>query len=187
MTDRCRFCRLFAISVCAFAALLGGLATVFGGDNAASLLVDSVVRSLSPAAVGSALLLALVMWAHPLPLAALAGELRRILRRALMLALPGYLVAALIAVVAGIVVVVALGRAPVSLQKSFATLRGRDFGLGFVNTACDAGLIVFLAQRYLVRMQAGRMSLPAKLVMVLTVSVPLRATVALLLSLLLPS
>src|SRR5690348_6244757 len=62
--DRCRFCRLFAISVSAFAALAGAATTLqfmlsvsaklAGREYASFVLALSVARSLSPAAVGSA-------------------------------------------------------------------------------------------------------------------------------------
>ena len=60
----------------------------------------------------------------------------------------------------------------------------RDLATGVLGALLDAALIVFLAWRYLARLQ-GRMSLPAKLIAVVTVTVGLRATVGLVLSTLL--
>jgi hypothetical protein len=195
--DPCRFCRLFAISVSAFAALAGfattlqfllSVGTKFGGREYASfVLALSVARSLAPAAVGSALLLALVLWAHPLAPQVVVADTQRILRRASALALPGYFAAAAVALACGFAVALAFGQPPSVFETGFGVLAWGDVAVGLASTALDAALVVFLAWRFLGRLQAGRSSLPAKLILVLTVTVPLRATVALLFSMFLPS
>jgi hypothetical protein len=195
--DACRFCRLFAISVSTFAALAGALTTLqfllsvgtkFGGREYASFaLVLNVARSLAPAAVGSALALALVLWAHPLSASEVAAELRRILLRGLAIAVPSYLAAGAIAIAGGFLVATAFRQTPSVFGQGFGVVGWADLAVGLVSTALDAALIAFLAWRFLARLQAGRSSLPAKLILVLTVTVPLRATVALLFAMVLPS
>ena len=93
--DPCRFCRIYALSVPGFAALLGALMVVPVsmrslrlGEYMAHLLSTSVVRMAAPAASGSALLLALVLWSHPLSALELRADLPKILRRALAVSLP---------------------------------------------------------------------------------------------------
>jgi hypothetical protein len=193
--DPCRFCRLYAIAVVGLAALVGAGTTLqymlsvgerFGGRDYSSLvLVLSVVRSLAPAASGSALLLALVLWAHPLLPSQLQADLRRILTRALVVSGPGYLIGGVVAIAAGFAVASGFGQPWATLKHGFSVVGAADFGVGLLATLVDAALIVFLAWRYLARLQAGRMSLPAKLIVVVTFSVGLRVTVALLLSILL--
>jgi hypothetical protein len=190
--DPCRFCRIYALGLVAFAALIGAgtmlefLLSVgdrYGARAFAGLvLVLNVVRSLAPAASGSALLLALVLWAHPLPPGQLQLDLRRILVRALVVSGPGYLVGVIVAVAGGFAVASSFGLPWATLQPGFGAVGPADFGVGLLATLVDAALIVFLAWRYLDRLQAARMSLPAKLIVVVTVTVGLRATVALILS-----
>ena len=193
--DSCRFCRIYAIALVGFAALVGAGTTLqfmlsvgdrLGGRDCSSLvLVLSVVRSLAPAASGSALLLALVLWAHPLTASQLQADLRRILTRALVVSAPGYAVGGIVAVAAGFAVASGFGQPWANLKRGFGVVGAADFGVGLLATLVDAALIVFLAWRYLARLQAGRMSLPAKLIVVVTFSVGLRVTVALLVSILL--
>ena len=193
--DPCRFCRIYAVGLVAFAVLIGtGTMLQFMlsvGDRYGArafstiVLVLNVVRSLAPAASGSALLLALVLWAHPLPPGELQLDLRRILMRALVVSGPGYLVGGIVAVAAGFAVASSFGLPWATLQLGFGAVGPADFGVGLLATLVDAALIVFLAWRYLARLQAGRMSLPAKLIVVVTFSVGLRVTVALLFSILL--
>ncbi len=190
-TDPCRFCRLYAFAVIAFAALVGVVTTVqfvlsareHFRTYAAQFLFHGTVRSLAPAASGSALLLALVLWAHPLTLRELQADKRRILRRAAVVALPGYLVAALTAVVAGLLVLLGVfGQGGSIVGSGASVVNWRDFWTGGVATAADTLLILFLADRYAVRLQHGGLSLPAKLIIVVTVSVGLRASVGLVLA-----
>jgi ABC-type transporter Mla maintaining outer membrane lipid asymmetry permease subunit MlaE len=188
----CRFCRLYAASVVGFAVPMGAAIAAqffvglnkFGGEEyVPRALILSAVRGTGPAVSGSALLLALVLWAHPLPMAQVLAELRRVLLRGLLASLPGYLVAVVLASAAGFAVAsAAFGQSWGIFRLGFGSVGWRDFGAGLLSTALDAGLGVFLAWRYLARLQGGRMSLPAKLVVVVTVTVGLRATVGLILS-----
>jgi ABC-type transporter Mla maintaining outer membrane lipid asymmetry permease subunit MlaE len=194
--DPCRFCRIFAIAVVAFAALVGAVSTAqmgfglrkFGGyEYVMRVVVLSSVRSLAPGVTGSALLVAFVVWAHPLPLPLLQQDLPRLLKRALLVSLPGYLVAAIIAIGAGLLVAhFALGVPWADGRRAFGFLRWSDAGAGALGTLVDAGLIVFLAWRYLARLQMGRSSLPMKLVLAWTFGTGLRITLGLIVSLLLP-
>jgi len=193
--DPCRFCRIYAIAVVGFAVLIGVGTTLqyllsvgdrFGAsDYSSHVLVLSVVRSLAPAASGSALLLALVLWAHPLAPSQLQADLRRILTRALVVSGPGYAIAGVVAVASGFAVARGFGQPWAKLEHGFGVVGPADFGFGLLITLLDAALIIFLGWRYLARLQAGRMSLPAKLIVVVTFSVGLRATLALLVSILL--
>ena len=186
--DRCRFCKLFALSVLGISALLGLLGSIgFGSERAFQAFAENAVRALAPAAVGSALLLALVLWAQPLTLAGVNAELRRILLRGACVAMPGYVVACSLALLVGGSMSAAFGLPFAGLKTALVSLAGRGLLLGFVSTACDCGLVVVLAWRLAARLHALRASLPAKLVLVLTVTVPLRVTLALMLASLLPS
>jgi hypothetical protein len=189
--DACRFCRLYAASVVGFALPLGaGLALQFmlgltkfgGGEYLSRVLLLSAVRSAAAAVSGSALLLALVLWAHPLSLAEIRSDLRRILVRGLVVSLPGYAAAVGLALGAEFAVAAGFGQPWVVFKVGFDILGWKDVGVGVVATLLDAALIVFLAWRYLERLQAARLSLPAKLIVVVTFSVALRATVGLVLS-----
>jgi hypothetical protein len=194
--DPCRFCRIYAIAVVAFAVLIGagtagqaafGLRKFGGYEYIMRVVALSSVRSLAPGVAGSALLVAFVVWAHPLPVAQVELQLPRFLKRAMLVSVPGYLVAAFVAMAAGLLVVRLCG---VSLTTALAglSLIGRgDWGFGVLAALVDAALIVFLAWRYLPRLQAGRSSLPMKLVLAWTFGTGLRMTVGLLFSLLLPS
>jgi len=151
--------------------------------RAAQFVFHDTLRVLAPATSGSALLLALVLWAHPLSAREVQDDRRRILRRAAAVALPGYLVAAIVGIVVGLSLLIGLfqqGLGILGLGSSVVTWR--DVWTGGTTTAGDTLLILFLAQRYAVRLQAGGMSLPAKLILVVTVTVGLRATVALVLA-----
>jgi hypothetical protein len=190
-TDPCRFCRIYAIAVVAFAALVGLGTTlqfmVTSGpglqSHASQFVFHDSLRSLAPAAGGSALLLALVLWAQPLAVSEVQRERRRILWRAAAVALPGYLVAALTSIIVGLSIL----RGPFE-QKSdvigfaLGIVTWRDFWTGGLTTLGDTLLIIFLAHRYGVRLQVGRLGLPEKLIVVVTVTVGLRATIALVLS-----
>lgn len=171
--DKCRFCRLFAWSLLGFGVLFGALGGPwFAGEQ---VLTANAVRMYAPAAVGSALLLALVLWAQPLSTTQVESDLKRILTRGVLVALPGYLLVSLL--------MLALGLS----SSVFAKLTAPLVALGLVSTAFDAALVVVLAWRYLPKLQLVRASLPAKLALVLTVTVPLRATLALVVSSFLPS
>jgi hypothetical protein len=189
--DPCRFCRLYAICTLAFAAFIGSLTAVLhvlsSGPNlrnyASQYLAHGVMRSSAPAASGSALLLALVLWAHPLSVSKLQADRRRILWRALAASLPAYLLAAAVAILAGLVALLGIfGQSTSVIGFGLGIVTGWDFWYGVQHVAVDTLLIVFLAHRYLVRLQAGRMGLPQKLIAVVAVTVGLRATAALILS-----
>ena len=188
--ESCRFCRIYATAVVGFAALLGGvlvlqfalLSNAKSFDHASVFLSESVVRMTATAASGSALLLALVLWSHPLSAQGLHGSLRRTLRRALLVSLPGYAVALVVSLSAGYLVAVGMGQSWAVFGPGLRVIGWRALGAGALGALLDAGLSVFLAWRYGERIHAGRISLPGKLILVLTVTVPLRATVGLVLS-----
>jgi len=195
--DPCRFCRIYALAVLAFAALVGVVMTLqtgfglgkFGGHEYMMRIVTlSSLRSLAPGVAGSALMIAFVVWAHPLPVARLEAELPRFLKRGMQVSLPGYVVAAAVAIALGFLVCRFAYGVPWSLApKALATAGLADVGAGAFSTLLDAALLVFLASRYLPKLQASRASLPMKLILVWTFGTGLRLTVALLGSMLLPS
>jgi len=195
--DPCRFCRIYALGVAAFAALVGavlvgqmgfGLRKFGGHEYIMRVVALSSVRSVAPGVAGSALLLAFVVWAHPLPAAQLQAELPRFLKRGLLLSLPGYVVAMAIAVGVALVVCHLLFGVPWAAGRvALGSLRPSDWVAGALSTLVDAGLIALLAWRYLPRLQLGRASLPMKLVIAWTFGTGLRMTVGLLLSMFLPA
>jgi hypothetical protein len=126
----------------------------------------SFARATPPAATGSALLLALVLWAQPLTAAALQADLKRMLTRALLVTIPGYVVAAVVSLAIGYAFLHAYGLRRLGVM---------DFVVGAAGALLDGALCVFLAWRFLARLRGARLSLPAKLAVVLTVTVPLRA------------
>lgn len=171
--DPCRFCRVFALAVPPLAVVMGLWTSLQASlDPSAAqkghLVWASLVRATAPAASGSALLLALVLWSHPLRLAALSLDLPRILKRAALVALPGYLVAAGVALLAGMT----FGAGSVVVSRA-------DFALGAAFAALDGAVLLGLGWRFLPRLSVTPLSLPAKLSLALAVTVPLRATVAL--------
>jgi hypothetical protein len=194
--EACRFCRLYAICVAALAVLAGavsaaqttfGLQKFAGREYVALALALNAVRSLAPGVTGSALLLVFVLWAHPLSPQQLHADLPRFLRRALLITLPGYVVAAAVAIGTGLLMCRGVLGVPwSSLRSALRPVSLRDWGMGGVAAMVDAGLIVLLAWRYLPRLQAGRSSLPMKLVLAWTFGTGLRMSVGLMLSLLLP-
>jgi hypothetical protein len=195
--DACRFCRLYALGVAAFAALLGavmavqtgfGLQKLGGHEYIMRVVTLSAVRSLAPGVTGSALLVAFVVWAHPLTASQTQADLPRLLKRGLLISLPGYLLAAL--VVPGVALVVAhfaFGVAWAALGQSLSIITPADWATGALSAYLDAGLIVLLAWRYLLRLQASPSSLPMKLVLAWTFATGLRLTLGVLSALVLPA
>ena len=190
--DPCRFCRLYALSLPPIAVVLGLLLTwqtavlaePQGAATTGAVLV-SLLRSVVPAANGSAILLALVLWAHPLPLPDLYRELPAISKRVGFVCLPGFAVAALLSWAASWSLGVGLLDLP-ARAFSAAALRRADVGFALLATLVDAAVVAFAAWRGLGRLQAARFSLPAKLVLSWTVLFPVRAVVGLVLESVLP-
>jgi ABC-type transporter Mla maintaining outer membrane lipid asymmetry permease subunit MlaE len=193
---RFRFGKLYAIGLGGFATPLGALLALqswlglqkFGGvEYAPRVVFLSAVRSLGPGASGTALLLAFVLWAHRVAPPALAAELPRISRRALLIAIPGYALGTALVLSSGLLACALLG---VPLRVSLASARGvlhpLDFLAGAASACVEALLIVALAWRFLRPLMTARLSLPAKLVIVLTATVPLRAMLGLVVSSFLP-
>jgi hypothetical protein len=196
--DPCRFCRLYALSLLPIAALLGALLTwqtAFALQHSelfmpprqleASEMQVRLLHAVAPAANGSALMIALVLWVHPLAVSVVALELPRVLKRAALVAIPGFLAALL----ASWAVSYPLGVGALDIPaQAFAVsgLRAWNVGFGVVATVADAALVLFAAWRFLPRVQAMRLSLPAKLVLSWTVLFPLRAFVGLVLQANLP-
>jgi hypothetical protein len=195
--EPCRFCRIYAIAVVALAALVGVVTAVqfgwglgkFGGQEYMTrVVVLSALRSLGPGVAGSALLIAFVVWAHPLPATRLELELPRFIWRGALVSAPGYLVATAVSILLGLLVANLAFAVPWGVVgRSVGVVEAQDVGHGLFATALDSGLILVLARRYLPRLQAGRSSLPMKLILAWTFGTGLRLTVGFLGSMLLPS
>jgi hypothetical protein len=92
-------------------------------------------------------------------------------------------VAVLVAAASGFAILLGgFGQGSSVVGLGLGIVRWRDFWIGARGTLLDVVLIILLARRYLVRLQAAGLSLPAKLIAVVTVTVGLRATLALVLS-----
>jgi hypothetical protein len=190
--DPCRFCRLYALSLPPIAVVLGLLLTwqaavlaepgraVAGGSVLVSLL-----RSVAPAANGSAILIALVFWAHPLSPSNIQAELPAISKRVGFVCLPGFLAAVLLSWAASWSFGLGLLELPASVFST-ASLRRVDAGFALLATLADAAVIALCAWRGLSRLQAARFSLPAKLALSWAVLFPVRAVVGLVLESTLP-
>lgn len=170
------------------AAQMGFGLRKFGGYEYIMRIVTlKSVAALAPGVTGSALLVAFIVWAHPLPPLQVQSDLPRLLKRAALVTLPGYAVAATVAIGVGLLVChFAFGVDWGTGRQALAIVRLSDCAFGALAALVDAGLIVFLAWRYLVRLQAGRSSLPMKLVLAWTFGTGLRMTLGLLFSLLVP-
>ncbi len=182
-----RFFRFYAVAVVSLAAVMGAWTSFqFMLDPRGGLqapLVPSLLRATAPAASGTALLLALVWWASPLPARRVQADLRLICGRAALASLAGYPLAVIVALVSGLGLAAGFGAQPYAALRGLVPL---DLAVGAVGAALDTALSLLLAWRFLARLQGSRLSLPAKLVVVLTVTVPLRASVALIFASLLP-
>jgi hypothetical protein len=183
--------------VVAFAALIGavmagqmgfGLRKFGGYEYLMRVVALSSVRSLGPGVAGSALMVAFVVWAHPLSPPQLQTELPRFVKRGMLVTLPGYAAAVAIALGAGLLASRLLFGVPWAAGgAALGFLSPSDWLAGALSALADAGLVALLAWRYLPRLQAGRSSLPMKLVIAWTFGTGLRMTVALLVSMFLPA
>lgn len=180
--DSSSFGRWFAVCIAACATLIGGWTSLqFSLEPGAARSVEPLWRSLvctsAPAASGTALAFALVLWASRRRPAELSAELGRALIRGAAVALPGYLAAAASSLV--------VGAAVVSLSRGTSgspTVALPWLGVGVVATAVDSGLVLGLAFRFLPRLHGSGLSLPGALSVVLAVTVPVRATAGLVVS-----
>jgi hypothetical protein len=189
--DRCRFCKLYARSLAAIAVTLGVVLTVqfgfgltkFGGNEYVWRVVFlSALRSTGPAASGTALLLALLLWAHPLAVTAISAQLPKILKRGLLISAPGAALAVLLILGTSLVTGMTLFDVPVAMFAASASVVGRiDAAAGLLSTLADALLVTLLAWRALIPLQQKGFSLPAKLAIALPVTFVLRSLVGLLL------
>lgn len=181
-----RFWWSYAIGLVVITALLSAVSAFAylaegARRGADSLLLVSLLRSSAPTAAGTALLLAFALWAEALSPASLVQRLDGGLRRALSVALPGYAVA--VGVACGVCFAVATALLPPSADRFgdwLGDVTRRDVVAGLAFTLLDSALIALLARRYAVRLRSTPLSLPAKLIVIVTVTVPLRVTVALL-------
>jgi hypothetical protein len=196
--DRCRFCRLYAFALVPIAVLLGALLTwqtafVLGHSEPllptrpleASEMWVRLLHAVAPASSGSALMIALVLWAHPLAAPAVTLELPHVLKRAALVSIPGFVVAFGVSWAVSYALGVGVLDIP-ALAFSSSGLRAGNVGFGVVATVFDAALVLFAAWRFVPRLQAMRLSLPAKLVLSWTVLFPLRALLGLVLQANLP-
>ncbi|HEX2877837.1 MAG TPA: hypothetical protein VHP33_41595 [Polyangiaceae bacterium] len=164
-----------------------GLGKFGGHEYMMRVVLLSALRSLGPGVAGSALLTAYVVWAAALPRARLEAELPRFLKRGLLVSGPGYVVAAAVAIAGGALVsYFGYGVSGSVVRGSVHVVGAADVGYGLYATLLDTALIVLLASRFLLRLQAGQRSLPMQLIIAWTFVTGLRLTVALLGSMLVP-
>lgn len=183
---------MYALSLPPIALLLGLLLTwqvAFlaepGRGPTSGAVLISLLRSVAPAANGSAVLIALLLWAHPLPPSSVQRELPAILKRVGFVCLPGLLAAALLSWAAAWSLGANLLELPARVFSA-AALRRADLAFALLATLVDAAVIAFAAFRGLSRLQAARFSLPAKLALSWAVLFPVRAVVGLVLESALP-
>lgn len=187
-----RFWVSYAAALVVFAALSSVVSSCVYLAEGARLGADGrvlpgLVRSSAPMAAGTALLLALALWTEGLPLARLADLLDAALRRTLSLALPGYFSSIVIGFAAcAAVAAAATGLGPSGWQAWLGAVERGDVVAGLASTLLDTALILLLARRYAARLRSMPISLPAKLIVIVTVTVPLRATLALIVAPFLP-
>jgi hypothetical protein len=189
--DRCRFCKLYAGSLVALAVAIGavvtaqfclGLQKLGGHEHVWRVVLLSALRSIGPAVSGSALLLAFLLWAHPLSSLAITQQLPRLLKRGLLLSAPGLLVAVCLILASSFVTGVTLFDAPAAMFGSAISVVGRmDLAAALLGTLVDVSLVTLLVWRGLVPLQRRGFSLPAKLAIALPVSFVLRSLTGLLL------
>jgi hypothetical protein len=171
--DGCRFCKLYATALVAIAGFLGALQAVqfsvglreFGGlDHVWRVVMLSAARSHAPAANGSALLLAFLLWSNRLPPPTLLLELPSKLKRGMLLSLLGYPAALLLLVLTSLPVATLFFGAPLSaFSSALSSLGPGDFAVGYVSTLVDALVIVLVSWRALPALHRSRLSLPAKI------------------------
>lgn len=187
--DGCRFCKLYAVALVAVAVLLGvlqtvqfsvGLGKLGGPEYVWRALLLSAVRSHAPAANGSALLLALLLWSHRLPPQALTLELPSKLKRGMLLSLVGYPAALLLLLLTSLPVARVLFGAPLgAVSSALRSLGPGDWAMGYVSTLVDALVIVLVSWRALPALHGSKLSLPAKIGVAWAVLFVVRAMVGL--------
>lgn len=171
--DGCRFCKLYATALIAIAGFLGVLQTVqfsvglgkLGGiEYVWRAVLLNAARSHAPAANGSALLLAFLVWSHRLAPRALALELPSQLKRSMLLSLAGYPAALLLLLLTSVPVATLLFGAPLSaFSPALRSLRPGDWAMGYVSALVDALVIVLITWRALPALHGSKLSLPAKI------------------------
>lgn len=187
--DGCRLCKLYAIALVGIACFLGALQTVqfavelnkFGGlEYTWRVVLLSALRSSAPAANGSALLLALLLWAQPLSPPALALELPGKLKRGLLLSLVGYPAAVLLLLAVSLPIAAGAFAMPLdTLPSALRVVTLGDVVIGYSSTLVDALVICLVAWRGLPALQRGKLSLPAKIAVALPVLFVIRSVVGL--------
>jgi hypothetical protein len=189
--DRCRFCKLYAAALPALALPIGvittiqfcfGLQKLGGQEYLWRVVLLSALRSTGPGVSGTALLLALLLWAHPLSPTTIAGQLPGILKRGLLASAPGMLVAVLVILGASFLTAVTFFDIPAAhFVAATRVVRRLDLAACLLATLADALLVTLLAWRGLLPLQQKGFSLPAKLAIALPVTFVLRSLVGLLL------
>jgi hypothetical protein len=187
--DDCRFCKLYATALIAIASFLGVLQTVqfsvglhkLGGlEYVWRVVLLSAARSNAPAANGSALLLALLLWSYRLSPQALATELPSKLKRGMLLSLVGYPVALLLLLLTSLPVGTVLFGAPLgTFWSALRSLRPSDWAIGYVSALVDALVIVLISWRALPALHRSKLSLPAKIAVAWAVLFVIRSMVGL--------
>jgi hypothetical protein len=167
-----RFLRLYAITLLASAFVVGCVATLqfmFSSGpglrhHASQFVFHDGLRRTSTLANAIALAAALVLWAARQPPDRLRRRRGRVLRQALAVAIPGYLIGSGVVISIGLTILVSLFALPVTILPFGAQAVTRwDFSIGVQSTVLDAALLVALSRLFLARWTAFRVELRFKL------------------------
>lgn len=167
-----RFLRLYAIALLASASVVGCVATLqfmlSSGPglqrHASQFVFHDGLRRTAPQANAVALAAALVLWAAKQPHDRLPRRRGRVLRQALAVAIPSYLIGSAVVILIGLAMLVSLFAQPVTILSFGARAVTRwDFWVGVQSIVLDAALLAALSRLCLTRWNALRFALPFKL------------------------
>ena len=186
-----RFLLMYGMSLLVCGGLLACWATFdlmsSAGPNlrshASQFVFHDGLRRTSTLSNATALVLALVFWAARQRPDRLIRRRGRILRQALVAALPAYLVSSAIAILLGLAVLLGPFGQPITIVSLGAGIVTHwDFWIGVQSTALDALLIVTLAHLYLARWNSLSLALPLKILGALSVATAAHLWIASLIS-----
>lgn len=173
-----RFLRLYATLLLVSSVFFGAFETLwlmfsvgpFFRSRAAQFVFHDGLRTTSAWANGAALVVALVVWAASQRTERLARRRTRVLWRALVVALPGYLLASSIAIVVGLSLLIGgFGQDTTVIGLGAGIVTRWDFWIGVRATVLGALVIVVLAHFYLARLCALDLGLWGKISLALAV------------------
>lgn len=182
-----RFLRLYGIALLVSAALLalGDIIRVMHGAgphlraHASQFVFYDGLRKIAPLANAVALVLALVLWGARQRPKRLSRRRDRVLRQALVVALPAYATAGAVAIVVGLAVLIGSFGQPLSIVSLGAGIvTSRDFWIGGQSTVVDSLLVLAVAGLYPARWSSLRLALPLKLLGALSMAIAVHFALA---------